>query len=213
MLSKSFETVKPLRPMFLPQNPRTQKASVMCDTRWSQRPLYEFVLDINLPAAEKLVLLSVASYRGVDTNKFIHFGIIQPNVHDLQEDTGLPQSTVEKILKVLYDAGYITTEAMVDGSETYIVEHSLPLFFEYFSLSRLLNYMHDRDEGRCEISLQLDKVSSEIRESLSLDAKPLERIARLYPGLYRTHIQLWLRIENARAIKSVADKEVCVLPS
>lgn len=209
MLSKSFGPVKPLRAMFLPQNSLTQKASVMCDTRWSHRPLYQFVLDINLPAAEKLVLLSVASYRDHLAHEAVHFGTMQPDVYDIQEDTCLPQPVVSKILRVLYDAGYITIDAMVRGPETYLVERSLPLFFEYFSLSRILEYVSEDEEDEVSALLdRLDKVSLEIREALTFDIRSLERIKHMYPGLHRTHVQPWLRLENKRSIKRPEGKEV-----
>lgn len=201
MLSKSFESVKPLRPMFLPQKSRTQNASVRCDTRWSHRPLYQFVLDINLPAAEKLVLLSVASYREPQTHNCVHFGITQPDANDIQQDTGLPASVVTKILRALYDAGYVAVEGMYEKSETYLVEHSLPMFYEYFSLWGILDGTFETEEERRDISARLDNISLEIRESLPFDIRPMERIKHLYPGLYRTHIQKWLQLEKARAIE------------
>lgn len=203
---KSRDSVKPLRAVFSTNLSSDQKVSVMCDTRWSHRPLYQFVLDTNLPAAEKLVLLSVASYREPGAHKYVHFGTIQPNVNDIQKDTNLPATVVTKILRVLYDAGYLTIDGMYGRSETFIVEQSLPMFGEYFSLSKILDCANEAETS--EISARLNVISIEIRDSLELATKPLEHIAKLYPGLYRTHIHPWLRIEDERPIKSAASEGV-----
>jgi hypothetical protein len=169
----------------------------MCDTRWSQRPLYQYVLDINLPASEKLVLLSVASYREARAHIHSHVGIMHPDQHNVQEDTGLPAPVVSKILRVLYDAGYIAISGGCGGNESYIAEPLLPLFFEYFSLSRILSCVNEDEVA--DVLTQLDEVSLEIRGKVPLcNDREMEKTERLFPGLYRTHIQPWVRMELIR---------------
>lgn len=195
---KCIDSVKPLRPRFPTKIPANQNISEICDSRWSHRPLYQYVFDVPLPAAEKLILQCVTSYREVNSNNFKHFGARQPDCNDIQDDTRLPGPVVARILKSLCDAGYLVIEGEGEMRESYFVEPTLPLFYEYFSISRTLPYVGEKD--REVLYLQRDRVSFEISESLTLDARPLEQIAYLYPGLYRTHIEKWLRMESRRSI-------------
>lgn len=202
---KCIDSVKPLRPKIPTIIFNDQKA--MSDLRWRHRPLFQFALDVSLPAAEKLVLICVASYRDPEADEFDRFGTVRPEIHRIRRDTNLPLGVVRSTLNSLNAAGYIGIDRDENGADAYYIAPLLPRLFEYFSLSGMLEGTLEDEEEYCEAISRLIKVSAGIRNFLTLEILSLETIEWTYPGLYKTYIKPWFDAEIERERSDTAESD------
>ena len=174
--------------------------------RWSARPLYRFAQLAPLPAPEKLVLITIASYTDID--RFGNLSTPQRwlTLSILENDTGLPLSVLEGIVESLCKGGFVWKWYSGREETGYSINTLLATFYEYFEVSRWITSTQEDDEIPYQYTpflRRLEAISKEIKGEFCV-TDDIEEWGKLRPGLYDSYVKRWLQTEELLAGKRLA---------